>query len=179
VTRTRSYLLIALVAVTAGLGGYLLQARLSPATETAVSEGLLRTRLKDLDGRSRAPGDWAGKVVVVNFWATWCAPCREEMPLFVELQRRHGDHGLQLVGIALDDPAKVRLFAQELGINYPILLGGIDTMELMRGAGNWAGVLPYTVIYARDGSVAHTHVGAVKAATLAPLLAVLLSPSPR
>jgi thiol-disulfide isomerase/thioredoxin len=179
VSRTRSYLLIALVALTAGLGGYLAQARWSVTPEASGPEKLLRTRLQDLDGHARAPGDWAGKVVVVNFWATWCAPCREEIPLFVDLQRLHGGHGLQLVGIALDDPAKVRPFAREFGINYPVLLGGIDTMEVMRSAGNRAGVLPYTVVFAPDGSVAHTEVGAVKSATLLPLLALLLPPSPR
>ena len=84
-----------------------------------------------------------GRVLVVNFWATWCAPCREEIPGFVRLQERYGPRGLQFVGIAFDQPDKVAEFGREFRVNYPLLLGGLDTMELLRDAGNRAGVLPY------------------------------------
>ena len=75
--------------------------------------------MPDVEGREQALGQWQGKVLVVNFWATWCAPCREEMPEFVRAQAELGGKGLQFVGIAVDQADKVRQFAQEIGINYP------------------------------------------------------------
>jgi thiol-disulfide isomerase/thioredoxin len=78
----------------------------------------------DLAGKAQALRQWQGKVLVLNFWAPWCPPCREEIPDFIRLQERHGQAGLQFVGVALDDPDKVAAFVDETGINYPILLGG-------------------------------------------------------
>src|SRR6476661_1853241 len=119
----------------------------------------LRLRLPDLDDRLQTVGDWRGKVVVVNFWATWCAPCREEIPLFVKLQKQYGDRGLQFVGIAVDELAKVKPFAAELGMNFPVLVGGAELIELTRKLGNRAGVLPFTVVVSRAGKVVSTEVG--------------------
>jgi thiol-disulfide isomerase/thioredoxin len=102
--------------------------------------------LPDLDGKEQALGQWKGKVLIVNFWATWCVPCREEMPEFVKLQKEFGDRGVQFVGIAVDDPAKVRQFAAELGLNYPALIGGYGAIELSKSLGNRVGALPYTLV---------------------------------
>src|SRR5687767_5345616 len=96
--------------------------------------------LPDLDGVPQALAQWRGKVVVVNFWATWCAPCREEIPLLVKLQARHRDRGLQLVGIAIDRPDKVRPYAKEMGMNFPILIGNLEAVDLAKVLGNRAGV---------------------------------------
>ena len=85
---------------------------------------------------------WQGKVLVLNFWAPWCPPCREEIPDFIRLQQRHGEAGLQFVGVALDDPDKVAAFVDETGINYPILLGGDAGAALCMAAGNRLGGLP-------------------------------------
>ena len=98
----------------------------------AAVEALLAAPLPDLDGRKQALYSWRGRVVVVNFWATWCAPCREEIPEFVRMQERYGAQGLQFVGVAIDLPDKVGQFAREFGINYPLLVAGLDTMALMR-----------------------------------------------
>jgi thiol-disulfide isomerase/thioredoxin len=117
---------------------------------------------------------WRGKVIVVNFWATWCAPCREEIPMFVKLQEKYGSRGLQFVGIAIDQPAKVRPFASEFGMNFPVLIGGAEAIELTRTLGNKASVLPYTVILTRDGRIAATEMGAVKEERFESFLASLL-----
>ena len=96
---------------------------------------LFGVALPDTSDREQSIGQWKGKVVIVNFWATWCVPCREEMPEFVKAQREFGGRGLQFVGIAVDDPAKVREFATELGLNYPALIGGYGahrTLEVAR-----------------------------------------------
>src|SRR5947209_8524806 len=81
--------------------------------------------LESLDGKNMRLSDLRGKAVLLNFWATWCSPCKIEMPWFVELQKQYGPQGLQIVGIAMDDASKedIAKFARDLGVNYPILLG--------------------------------------------------------
>ena len=129
--------------------------------------------LPDLDGRPRQPAEWDGKVLVVNFWATWCAPCREEIPLLVDLERRRP--GVRVVGIAVDRPEAVRAFAAELGIGYPILLDDLQG-STMRRYGNRIGALPFTVITGRDGVVAYVRLGELEAAELDRVTAALLRP---
>ena len=175
-TRGREWALVALVALAAAGAGYGYHVwRQQPAgAQAAGLEAMKAAKLPDLEGRPQSLDQWRGKVLVVNFWATWCAPCREEIPLLVKLQDKYGPRGLQIVGIAIDQPGKVRPYAAELGMNFPILIGGLDAIELARGMGNRAGVLPFTLIVGRDGKVAATEVGAVKEPTIDPLLASLL-----
>ncbi len=108
-------------------------------------------RLPDLNGVVREVQEWDGQVLVVNFWATWCPPCRREMPDFIALQAQYGERGLQFVGIAIDERAAVADFVQELGVNYPTLIGQADAMEVGQRLGNTMGALPYTVIVDRQG----------------------------
>jgi thiol-disulfide isomerase/thioredoxin len=112
--------------------------------------------LIDTDDKMRSVDEWNGKVLVVNFWATWCPPCRKEMPAFIELQEKYGKDGLQFVGIAIDEKDKVVDFSDTYGVNYPMLLGTLDAIELGKQFGNRFGALPYTVIIARDGKIAFT-----------------------
>lgn len=144
------------------------------AANPAAVEALLAAALPDVDGRKHTLGTWRGRVLVINFWATWCAPCREEIPEFVRMQERYGARGLQFVGVALDVPDKVRPFAHELGINYPLLVAGLDTMALMREAGNRAGVLPFTLVLDRQGNVARAHPGGFNEAKLEAVVRPLL-----
>jgi peroxiredoxin len=135
---------------------------------------LFGVTLPDAAGREQALAQWKGKVVVVNFWATWCVPCREEMPEFVKVQREFGDRGLQLVGVAIDEPAKVKAFAAELGLNYPALVGGYGAIELSRTLGNRLGALPFTVIIDRSGRYVHAQLGPLKEANLRAIINQLL-----
>jgi thiol-disulfide isomerase/thioredoxin len=130
--------------------------------------------LPDLQGQQQALSQWRGKVLVVNFWATWCAPCREEMPEFVAVQARDGPKGVQFVGIAVDDPDKVRAFAQEVKLNYPALIGGYGAIELSKTLGNELAALPFTIVVDRAGRVAHTQLGPLKRSALDGLLSRLL-----
>src|SRR5437868_2616820 len=100
------------------------------------ASALMAISLPDTGGRPQSLGQWRGKVMVVNFWATWSVPCRQEMPDFVKLQREFGARGLQFVGIAVDQPEKVEQFAKELDLNYPALVGGYGAIEPSNALGN-------------------------------------------
>ena len=108
--------------------------------------------LKDLDGQEHNLYDWHGQVIMLNFWATWCGPCQIEIPDFIDYQARYADQGLQIIGIGLDEPRKLRNFVRTIGINYPILQADPELQySLLKQWGNPFGVLPFTVIIAKDG----------------------------
>jgi thiol-disulfide isomerase/thioredoxin len=138
------------------------------------AETLLALTLPDLAGEQESLAQWKGKLLIVNFWATWCVPCREEMPEFVRAQREFGGKGLQFVGIAVDEADKVRQFAGDIGLNYPALIGGYGAMELSRTLGNRLMALPFTVIVARDGTIIHTQLGPLKADQLRLMIEKLI-----
>ena len=117
---------------------------------------------------------WRGKVLVVNFWATWCAPCREEIPALMRLQRNYAANGVQFVGIAIDNASKVRDYAEEMQINYVLLIGSMETLGVTKDLGNPAGVLPFTVVLDHAGKVAYVHAGQLSEASLGAVLAPLL-----
>jgi peroxiredoxin len=130
--------------------------------------------LPDTTGSQQSIAQWKGKLLVLNFWATWCVPCREEMPEFVKAQREFGDRGVQFVGIAVDDVAKVRDFAAELGLNYPALIGGYGAIELSKSLGNRIGALPYTLFIDRAGRISRAHLGPLKPAELRAIVGQLI-----
>jgi thiol-disulfide isomerase/thioredoxin len=175
----RRWLAIAGVGALAAAAGYGLNrwrddGPAEDAPNAAAVQALLAAPLRDLEGGSKAIESWRGKVLVVNFWATWCAPCRQEIPEFVKMQERHGARGLQFVGIAIDQPQSVADFAREFRINYPLLIGGLETLALMRESGNRAGVLPFTLILSRKGTVAKSHRGMLTEAALEAVIRTLL-----
>ena len=129
---------------------------------SADGAALLAVSLPDAAGKEQPLAQWKGKVLVVNFWATWCEPCREEMPRFVKLQDQLGAQGLQFVGIAIDEADRARQFASEISLNYPTLIGSYGAIELSKTFGNRLGALPFTVIVDRAGRVVHTELGPVK-----------------
>lgn len=115
--------------------------------------------LRDLGGSIRTLAEWRGKVVVLNFWATWCPPCRDEIPEFVRLQQELGETGLQFIGIAIDEPDAVRDFLKETSINYPVLIGGEEAPAWADSLGNSLSALPFSVVFDRNGKTAHAHTG--------------------
>jgi thiol-disulfide isomerase/thioredoxin len=127
----------------------------------------------DLDGNQRRLAEWRGRVVVCNFWATWCAPCREEIPLLVAARQKYGPTGIEVVGIAIDNAVKVRQFSASFNISYPVLLAEANGLDLMRQLGNNGGGLPYTVITDRQGTVVQRKLGALKPGELDDFLAPL------
>jgi thiol-disulfide isomerase/thioredoxin len=143
---------------------------------TASTDGatLLALSLPDADGKEQPVEQWRGKVLVVNFWATWCEPCRDEMPRFMALQDQYGGKGLQFVGVAIDQADKVRRFTSEIQLNYPTLVGGYGAIQLSKSFGNQLGALPFTVVVDRSGRVVHTQLGQLSDAQLRPMLGKLL-----
>lgn len=131
-------------------------------------------QLQDLDGQTHEAAEWDGRLLVVNFWATWCPPCREEIPWFMDIQAALGGQGVQFLGIAIDEPFEVARFLTETPLNYPTLVGGADAMEVSREFGNTLGALPFTAIVDRDGRIVFTWRGALKRETLEQALTELL-----
>ena len=129
----------------------------------------------DLDGVHRRMAHWDGRVVVVNFWATWCSPCLEEVPEFIMLQSRYRSRGVRFVGLALDDLETVRAYAREVSLNYPTAVGDAPLFELMRGFGNPNQVLPFTALVSPGGQVVDRYAGLVARDTLKARLEELLA----
>jgi peroxiredoxin len=115
--------------------------------------------LPGMDGKSHELAEWHNKVVLLNFWASWCSPCQTEIRDLVAYQAQYAAQGLQVVGIGLDDEKKLRNVQRTLGINYPVLLANSPGNPLMAGFGNRDGIVPYSVIISRAGEVVYTHTG--------------------
>ncbi len=147
------------------------QALVSPGTVGAPAAEL---RLPDLDGRLQNLRDFRGRVVLVNFWATWCPPCLREIPALRKLRKEYGARGFEVVGVAVDDARSVGEFAREQGIDYPLVIAGPGGSSVMARFGNRHGVLPYSLLVDRDGTVRLAHAGELRPEDLAPLLEELL-----
>lgn len=155
----KNTLIFIVAIIIAGGSGFALQKYLNKKPEIinpAVGNQRPEFAIMDLDGQMRNIKEWDGKLVLLNFWATWCPPCIKEIPDLIELQNEYGDQGLQIVGIAIDDDEDVRKFAEDVGINYPSLLAGIEGTELAKRFGNGIGALPYSVFINRDGEISDT-----------------------
>ena len=109
--------------------------------------------LEDLNGNMRDISEWSDQKILINFWATWCAPCRREMPMFQTLHLNQQKHGIQIIGIAVDQNELVRDFTNEYGISFPILIGQSRAYEIMKGLGNTSLTLPYTLLVEPGGLI--------------------------
>lgn len=126
--------------------------------------------LPDVDGVEQSVAQWDGQLLLINFWATWCPPCLAEIPIFVRLQAEFAAHGVQFLGVALDNAENVRAFQTKHAMNYPSLHGQRDAISLSKRYGNSIGALPYTVVVARDGSVITMHHGDIAEADVRQLI---------
>lgn len=173
------YVAVAVIAAAAGFGIYrygiapqvapiaqtpVAPAAPGPAPATAESDSAIPTTLpefslQDRDGQMRSIRSWPGKSMIVNFWATWCAPCRREIPLLREIQRTHGAEGFQIVGVAVDFREDVLKYASEIGIDYPILIGEQDGLDAVTKFGLGSLGFPFTVFTDSQGRIVLTHLG--------------------
>ena len=165
---------IVVAAAAAGAGLYFYRGAAGPpapaaapepaaASQIQLVETLPQFTLVDRDGQPRSLQDWPGKALIVNFWATWCAPCRREIPLLQQLQRDHGDEGFQVIGIAVDFRDKVLAYADDMKIEYPLLIGEQDALDAAAAFGVPAVGFPFTVFSDRQGRVVTTHFGELTA----------------
>ncbi len=115
--------------------------------------------LPDLNGKLQSINNWNGKVIMVNFWASWCPPCRREIPGLMRLYKNYQKQGFVILGVALDDSQSVRNFVDPLGVDYPVLLGGKNGIKISNAYGNELGALPFTVIINREGHIIRAHPG--------------------
>jgi len=151
----RFWLLLILAGSLALSAGVFTRQWLMMSSAASIKEPLL----VDLEGKAHTLAEWKGRVVVVNFWATWCPPCREEMPDFTQIQSEFDRQGVSFIGIAIDDPLVVKAYLAEHPVNYPILVGGSDVPAWADRLGNEISALPFSVVLDRKGQQIHAHIG--------------------
>ena len=149
-------------------GAALLIGRLEsePSVSNAVNRGsdatasvIYATAFPDLAGVQQPIAQWSQRLLIINFWASWCAPCLEEVPLLVRMQQKYQDRGLQIIGIAADSQLNAAKFAQKLAINYPTLPDESRAIEFSRRVGNRLGLLPFSIVLGADGQIVTTKLG--------------------
>lgn len=160
----RNRLLVGVIAlVFAGVGVYFgTQHHLPAEPESPAVASFFAQEMSDSDGKLHKLSQWQGKTLIVNFWATWCAPCVEEMPELTALQTELAPKGIQILGVGIDSPSNIREFAAKYKITYPLYMAGMTGTDLSKQFGNQTGGLPFTVIIGPKGDVKKTYLGRLK-----------------
>src|SRR5258706_11163472 len=169
----REALILGAAGLAAAAAGFPVGPALFGRRDSPGDGGLMAVHFPDLAGKPRQLSEWRGRVLVCNFWATWCTPCREEIPMLMAARAKYASSGVEIVGIAIDNPTNVRQYSASLKISYPVLLAEADGLDIMRKLGNSSGGLPYTVVTDRQGSIVHRKLGAFKQLDLEVILAAL------
>lgn len=141
---------------------------------TLSTQALFASQLTNEKGLSQNLSQYKGKIIVLNFWATWCPPCREEMPELSALHTEYKNKNVLVLGVAVDELDLVKKFSQESPVSYPLFAAENEGMDLGSGLGNDKGILPYTVIINADGSVVDTYFGRINKTILESALQPLL-----
>ncbi|MCF8177147.1 MAG: TlpA family protein disulfide reductase [Sulfuritalea sp.] len=165
-----------LVAIAVYLSGVLDGASNTRPVVTNPGISIFDLELNNLQGQRQSLGQWRGKVLVVNYWATWCHPCREEMPGFSRLQEKYQDKGVQFVGISIDSAAKIIEFKKTTPVVYPLLIGDMDAMESSAKFGNTRLALPFTAVFDQHGKLFSTKLGRLSEPQLEKQLKELITP---
>lgn len=171
----RSTSLILALTVLAAIFGGIIQQRQQARPASAEASSMLGTpmpalTLPDLEGRAHALRDYRGRRLLLNFWASWCGPCLDEMPALNQAQQKFGEHGAIVLGIAMDDADHVRAYLAAHPVSYPILLGRLDAPSTSLQLGDSREILPFSVLVGADGRIIATHAGALSQAKLAQWL---------
>lgn len=152
-------LIILVAGLLAMLGGIGVKGIINSSSAQSQQLALPEFTLMDLSGQPHSINEWAGKVRVINFWATWCPPCLKEMPEFNTLQQEYAGKNVQVIGIALDDLEPVKEFIAAKKIGYVILLGGDQGIKLARSLGNLVDAVPFTLVVDSQGRIVKTYMG--------------------
>lgn len=158
-------------AAAAGGAGWAWWRLRTAAPSGAAEQAFWQQRFERPEGGELVMASLRGRPLVLNFWATWCAPCIKEMPMLDAFQREHQAAGWQVVGLAIDSPTPVREFLAKLPVSFPIGLGGLTGVDLARNLGNPSGSLPFTVVFDRAGRVFFRKLGLLKPEDLSNWLA--------
>ncbi len=145
----------------------------APAVDAAAEPIVVEFELAGMDGEMRNSSEWRGKRVLLNFWATWCGPCRREIPILKEFQTAYSDAGIEVIGVAVDFPDAVLPYAEEAQFNYPIVIGEQDAMAVAESSGVPFIGLPFTMIMDADGTLLSTHMGEIHQSDLDAIGATL------
>ena len=140
------------------------------ATPVATDDSYPAFTMPDLDGVERSLSDWDGKHRILNFWATWCGPCKQEIPDLIAFQAAHGERDFQIIGIAVDFMEEVQFYAESVDFNYPIVVGETDAMALAESSGIAFGAMPFTMFVARDGEYLGAFLGRLHDSHLADIV---------
>lgn len=167
-----SAVILTVAVLVAALGGWLQHRsrQLHMSDSLMVGKALPALTLTDLHGGRHSLDDYRGHRVLLNLWASWCGPCLREMPALNQAQASYARQGVMIVGIAMDEPARVRQFLADHPVNYPILLGQLDAPSTSLQLGNTHELLPYSLLISRDGQILASHAGALSSAQLAQWL---------
>jgi thiol-disulfide isomerase/thioredoxin len=164
-----------IIAAVLALGGGILARGLVPPTEQGSPAPLPDFNLVDVSGNQHNISEWQGKILVINFWATWCPPCRKEIPEFMALQEQYGKKGLQFIGIAIDDQEPVEDYLATTKINYPILIGGVAGIALANQLGNRVDAVPFTLVVNQQGQIIHRQPGEFSREQIMEIIAPLIN----
>lgn len=155
----KARLLIVLAAVLALLAGVALRMQQASLEQSATVSAELQFSFPDVNGQPQSVSQWRGKILVINFWATWCPPCLKEIPEFMQWQQEFAAKGVQFVGIALDEQQAVADYLQKTPVNYPMLVAGDAGSVLARQFGNIINAVPFTVVVDGRGQIVHRQPG--------------------
>lgn len=183
---SKNLVLMFAVAVLAAAGGYFVAMKFSPGLAGQADDLSLQARdlvgqkrpdfsHVDATGKAVKAADFDGEVLLLNFWASWCAPCVEEMPMLSRVHQAWSGKGLRVLGIALDDPVRAADFAAGMALSYPILVGGADVVVTGRRYGNHTGMLPFSVLIDRKGVIRWTQLGQLEGKELEQEIRVVLA----
>ena len=163
-------IILALIALSAGIAFQ--QLKSTAKTETF---SLSNIALADLNSTMQNLSQWQGKILIINFWATWCPPCLKEIPDFIRLQTQYKSKNVQFIGIALDNAQDVKTFSLKTGINYPLLMAENSGKKLAHSWGNIMDVVPFTVVINPQGKIIHRQMGEFHSADIEKILQPLMT----
>lgn len=152
-TKSKLGLLVLALALMAGGAGFFTQQYLQKKAANQRPD----FSLPDMHGQTRHISEWDGKVILLNFWASWCPPCRKELPDFVRLYEDYGEQGFIVVGVGIDKKQDLSDFMDSVGVEYPVMISELEGIRISQAYGNRLGALPYSVIIDRDGQMVSSH----------------------
>ncbi|MCK5872738.1 MAG: TlpA family protein disulfide reductase [Methylococcales bacterium] len=164
------FIMLALLALGAGIAFQNIK-----STTDVKTFSLSKTALMDVDGTLQNLSQWQGKILIINFWATWCPPCLTEIPDFIRLQTQYKSKNVQFIGIALDNLPAVKAYHLKAGINYPLLMAENSGIKLAHSWGNLLDVVPFTVVINPQGEIVHRQIGEFHSADIEKVLEPLLN----